>query len=355
MTGRARTTEIHDADTGRAGRLEGTRPVLLSGVYRSGTTFLTAVVNSLPNLAAASSTVKYLRFCLPHHRDLEAPGALDRLFEEIAARLKARWSLTLDPAAVRTALTGQPTTHAAVYDAVMRMLLLTDGHAGRWAEKLAMQWRDIPLFLDMFPEGQVIHVVRDPRDVTASYKKMTYEPWPSFLDACLNCKAAMIEVPQLQATHGAERLLILRAEDLAHDLAASMERICAFLGEPFTREMAEAGRLGEIKGEDWRTNSSFDAAGRNFAEAAPRWQEALEPEELFLVEMICQPEMARFDYAGSDQDVSALDGAALGRLLADPWLAGRIGTYLRTGLPEQGYRSDPYRTEMDIVFGSGGA
>lgn len=328
---------------------------MLSGVYRSGTTFLTAVVNSLPNFSAASSTVKYLRFCLPHHRDLEAPGALDRLLEEIAARLKARWSLTLDTAVIRTALQGQPATHAAVYDAVMRVLLLTGAQANRWAEKLAMQWRDIPLFLEMFPEGRAIHIFRDPRDVTASYKKMTYEPWPSFLDASLNCKAAMIEVPRLQAVHGADRLLMLRAEDLAHDLAGSMERICAFLDEPFSREMAEPGRLGEIKGEDWRTNSSFDAAGRNFAEATPRWKEALDPEELFLVEMICQPEMARFDYAGSGQDVSALDGVALGRLLADPWLAGRIGTYLETGLPEQGYRSDPYRTEMDIVFGKGGA
>ncbi|WP_272010098.1 sulfotransferase family protein [Roseovarius sp. ZX-A-9] len=333
-------------------QLPGTRPVLLSGVYRSGTTFLTAVLNAIPNVAAASSTVKYLRFCLPHHHDLEEPAALSHLLDEIAARISARWSLSLDVPAIHAKLEGQSKTHAAVYDAVMKSLLLGGG-ATRWAEKLAMQWRDIPLFLDMFPDGQAIHIFRDPRDVTASYKKMTYEPWPAFLDACLNCKAAMIELPEMQARYGAERLMLLRAEDLATDLAGSMEKICAFLGEPFSLDLARIEEFGDIKGEDWRTNSSFDEEGRNYTEAAPRWVGELSPEELFLVEVICQPQMAGLGYAGSGQDVSALDGCALGALLADPWIAGRICTYLTTGIPAQGYRSDPYRTEMEIVFGTG--
>lgn len=116
----------------------------------------------------------------------------------------------------------------------MGSILLEDG-ATSWAEKLATQWRDIPLFLDMFPDGRVIHIFRDPRNVTASYKRMTYEPWPAFLDAGLNCKATMIELPQMEARYGAERLLILRAEDLARDLAGEIARICDFLSEPLPR------------------------------------------------------------------------------------------------------------------------
>lgn len=324
----------------------------MSGVYRSGTTFLTAVINNIPNVSAASSTVKYLRFCLPHHQRLEEPGTLKKLLDEIAKRIALRWSLTLNIPEVLSDLEGQPKTHATVYDAVMRSVVL-EGGANRWAEKLAMQWRDIPLFLKMFPDGQAIHIFRDPRDVTASYKKMTYEPWPTFLDACLNCKAAMIEVEKMQKEYGSQRLLVLRAEDLARDLAGQMKRICAFLGEPYSADMAHTDNFADIKGEDWRSNSSFDESGQNYSEAAPRWKEALSSEELFIVEMICQPEMAELGYAGSGQDVSKMNETALGALLADPWLATRIGTYLATGLPHQGYRSDPYQTEMEIVFGRG--
>jgi hypothetical protein len=269
------------ADQKRAaeiGRLTGTRPILLSGVYRSGTTFLAAVINALPNVVAASSTVKYLRFCLPHHDNLDSDTSLERLLEQIQARIGTRWSLSLDIEGVHRLLGSRERTHASVYDSVMRTLLLTDGDgATRWAEKLAMQWRDIPLFLDMFPDGQVIHIFRDPRDVTASYKKMTYEPWPTFLDAALNCKAAMDEVPAYRDAYGAERVLLLNAEDLARDLGGEMARICAFLGEPFDRTTSDLSRFGDIKGEDWRTNSSFPEDADNYAAARPRWCDHLAP------------------------------------------------------------------------------
>lgn len=334
-----------------AGQLSGQRPILISGVYRSGTTFLTAVINNIPNIAAASSTVKYLRFCLPHHSSLDDPKNLTTLLNEIAARIANRWSLNLNVTNVLTELEEQKISHASVYDAVMQSLLLS-GRSTRWAEKLAMQWRDIPLFLEMFPDGQVVHIFRDPRDVTASYKKMTYEPWPTFLDASLNCKGAMMDLPTLQDRFGNDRILTLRAEDLAQDLKGQMFGICKFLNEPFDPDLANLEQFSDIKGEDWRTNTSFDGTQNNYETATPRWATELSPEELFLVEMICQPEMAKLGYLGSDQDITKLDQTALAALISDPWFGPRLAKYLSTGLPTQGYRSDPYRTEMEIVFGS---
>lgn len=332
------------------GQLPGVRPILISGVYRSGTTFLTAVLNRIPSISAAS-TVKYLRFCLPHHKDLDDPVALDRLLQETATRISVRWNLKLDLVGVMEKLINRPKNHATVCDAIMSTLML-DGGETRWAEKLAMQWRDIPTFLEMFPDGQVIHIFRDPRDVTSSYKKLTYEPWPAFMDASLNCKAAMTEVPKLREQHGADRILILRAEDMAHDLAGQMRIICDFLQEPFRPEFAELSTYGEIKGDSWRTNTSFDEASDNYTKAQPRWREALTPEELFLVELFCQPEMQAFGYVGSGQDIKTLDGVRLSEILSDEWFSSRVTTYLHTGRPEQGYRSDPYKTEMDVVFGA---
>jgi hypothetical protein len=330
---------------------DGPAPIFISGVYRSGTTFLTAVVNHLPNVVAASSTVKYLRFCLPHHPAPLDGAAVRALLDEVAARVRVRWQLELDVEAVLADLGGAPTDHAVVYDRVMRELLLRDDPvATRWGEKLAAQWRDIPTFLELFPRGQVIHVFRDPRDVTASYKEMTWEAWPTFMDAALNCKAAMIEVPALVDAWGEERILTLRAEDLAADLPGRMRAICDFLGEPWDPALADVDAMADIAGEAWRTNTSFDPDRENYREARTRWRDHLSAEELFLVELICQPEMARFGYPGSGAPPGAVDPAALGALLADDWFAGRLQRYLTTGRPAQGYRTDPYRTEMEIVF-----
>ena len=233
------------------------RPIMLSGVYRSATTYLTAVVNNLPNVAAASSTVKFLQFCLSRYGDPSHRENFERLLSDTAARISKRWNLALDAAAVAESVSLNDRDYPHAYDAIMRQLLLQNTQATRWAEKLAAQWRDIPIFFDLFPNGQVIHVIRDPRDTTASYKAMTYEPWPTFMDAAINCAAAMRELPELQERFGKEKILIVRAEDLSNKLAAEMARICAFLDEPFDVKLTDFTKFSDIKEEHWRTNTSF--------------------------------------------------------------------------------------------------
>jgi hypothetical protein len=109
---------------------------------------------------------------------------------------------------------------------------------------------------------------------------------------------------------------------------------------------------GDIKGEDWRENTSFGRNEKNYVKASNRWKTTLTREECFLVEMLCQPEMAKLNYEGSSQSVDKLDMSELKKIFLDPWLSGRISKYLSSGVPEQGYRSDPYETEMKIVFGA---
>lgn len=333
------------------GVLEEKKPIFISGVYRSGTTFLTALVGNHPNISAAASTVKYLRFCLPNF-DLNNPKALDDLLVETAKRIEKRWDLWLDTASIMKKLRYERLSHALVYDEIMETLLVREKKgATRWAEKINAQWRDIPKFLEMFPNGQVIHIFRDPRNVCSSYKKMTYEPWPAFLDAALNCKAAMIDVVNYQNHYGTDRVHIIRAEDLAVSLGSELKKIFNFLGEPFDEKNINLDEYLDVYGEDWRNNTSYDVKEENYTKALQRWDTTLTSEELFLVELFCQPEMSRFGYEGCGQSLVTLDGNEIAKIFSDEWLSERVRGYLFRGMPEQGYRTDPYLTEMNIVFG----
>ena len=60
-----------------------------------------------------------------------------------------------------------------------------------WADKTQLVWTRVPDFLDMFPNGKVIHIVRDPRNVMASFKKSTYAPEPAYISAAFNCYDSM--------------------------------------------------------------------------------------------------------------------------------------------------------------------
>lgn len=331
------------------GSVASIRPVFLSGVYRSGTTFLAGLINSHPDYRATSSTVKFLRFCFGRFDPIEQPERQTALVEETRQRLKVRWNLDFDATAALRQFRDGPPTYARMYDAIMRQTLLPNAAPGvQWAEKLASQWSDAPLFLKMFPQGKIVHIFRDPRDVCASYKHLTNEPGFAYLDSAFNCLSAMTMLPEMRDRYGKDRVHLLRAEDLSIDREATIASLCDFLEVDYSAQMLEPRK--DLPGERWDVNTSFDGSLGAFAQPASRWAKHLEQAEVAFVEMVCQPIMSRYGYVGSGIHQDRSIATAIAEFVSDPFIATRYDRFIRLGLGSEGYRTDPYGTEMRIVF-----
>lgn len=104
-----------------------------------------------------------------------------------------------------------------------------------WAEKTPRNVRVIRHFVEGFPDGRVIHVVRDPRDVVASLSGRSKgllhaaETW-------LGSVGAMAPYRQHP------RVLEVRYEDLCHDPAATMTRVWRWLGLDAAGEFLDTDR-----------------------------------------------------------------------------------------------------------------
>ncbi len=332
------------------GQVCDSRPILVSGVYRSGTTFMAALLGAHPSLRAASSTVKFIRFCLLRYGDMAQADNRRRLVEETARRVAVRWELDLDVAAVLRAADAHPEpSYALLYDLLMRELLCKgeDGSV-RWVEKLAVQWSGIPAFLDMFPNGRVVHILRDPRDVTTSYKLMTFEPGNTYLDAAFNCRGAMEAMHDLDPAYR-ERVMVVRAEELAQRPEPLIAELQAFLDLTPDPAMFDPAKL-HAEGEDWASNTSHGVNYDRWPDGRSRWPEHLSRAELLLIELVTQPWLSRYGYTASVSDPSAEEWAAAFALIDDDFLRGRLHHWLQTGQGAEGYRSDPYTHEMKIVF-----
>lgn len=339
-----------NAGNAQWGAAAGTKPILVSGVYRSGTTFLAALLGAHPDLRASSSTVKFIRFCLGRYGDMANAADRRRLVEESARRVLVRWELTMDVESVlREADAHAAPSYALMYDLMMKDLLCKGAPARtRWVEKLAIQWSGIPAFLDMFPEGRVVHVVRDPRDVVLSYKKMTFEPGHTYIDAAFNCRDSMASVLDLPPQY-ASRVFVVRAEDLATQREAKVEELWKFLGLQPDGSMLDVEKL-HAEGEDWATNTSFGKPFQKWPDAKPRWPEHLSRVEVMLIEMLTQPYLGRYGYESSGFVPTAAEWGEMYAFLDDEFLQGRFRQWLTTGKGAEGYRSDPYTHEMRIVF-----
>lgn len=332
------------------GAVTDSRPILVSGVYRSGTTFMAALLGAHPQLRAASSTIKFIRFCLGRYGAMDDPDNRRRLVRESARRIATRWQLDMDSEAVLAAADRDPRpSYARMYDLMMRELLCKgESRDVRWVEKLAVQWSGIPAFLDMFPNGRVIHIMRDPRDVTTSYKLMTFEPGNTYLDAAFNCRGAMESMRNLDPRYR-DRVRVVRAEDLALRPREEVAALAAFLDLPPSEAMFDADRL-HAEGEDWATNTSLGGRFTRWPDARPRWPEHLERTEVMLIELITQPWLTSYGYASSGFVPTGEEWARMHALLDDDFLRGRFARWITTGLGAEGYRTDPYLHEMRIVF-----
>jgi len=332
------------------GVVENTQPIMVSGVYRSGTTFLSALLGAHSQLKASSSTIKFLRFCLGKYGDVSKEENYRRLLNDTNKRVQVRWNLSINVDKILQQLKVIPqVTYAQLYDMMMNSMLL-DGQstATRWVEKLAVQWEDIPFFLNMFPNGRVIHIYRDPRDVAASYKAMTFEPGNTFLDAAFNFRSAMENV-DVMLEEFPDRLLIVKAEEISKNPVSMAKKICMFLNLDYEDSMINPSKL-HTDGEDWSSNTSFGKSYKSIPDATPRWPEHLTRQEIIFIEMISQPFFARAGYESSGFIPTKSDWDKIYSYITEPFLKERFEKWLLFGLGSQGYRTDPYMHEMNIVF-----
>lgn len=327
------------------------QPIFVTGVYRSGTTFVASLIGSHSDVVAAVNTVKFLRFCLRRYGDLARFENVKLLVRDTVRRIEVRWEINLDEKAILDeAWNTSSTSYAGIYDLLMQRIALSQKpSATRWLEKVNCNWSAIPDFLDMFPDGKVIHVIRDPRNVAASYKFMTFGEGNQYLDAAFNCRGSMESFDVLRAEHRS-RVLAVQIESFSQDPEKQVSDIQSFLGLAPDNRMLDPSKFEGIGGSRWDTNTSFNKPHMGWPKDVPRWPLHLTAAEVLLIEIITQPFFSRFGYVSTGREVSEFEWSEARSLLNTPFLEQRLNSWVATGTGAEGYLTDPYEFEMRQVF-----
>ena len=280
------------------------QPVFVIGNPRSGTTLLRLMLTSHPEVCIPPEA----GFAVWLHRDFWGWAPSDGIGEFLDRLLETRkfehWGLGRDD--LEAAWDRYPPEDygglaAAVYLAY-RDEVFPD--ASIWGDKNNYHVAEIPTILEIFPAARFVHIVRDGRNVAASYRSIghdlesSYAPRLSHDPASIarewSGNVARVE-GQLDAL-GAGRSVTIRLEDLRDDPETALGAVCAMLDIWYDPAMLSFHRLPEGSGGEPAEYDPWKAANRRPLSPGDRerFQEDLTRDEIAAYEQVDGTELERF-------------------------------------------------------------
>lgn len=252
-------------------------PIFIVGSPRSGTTLLRAMLNRHPDIGLCDETY-YFFYVFRRQRafgDLRDEKRRRFLVERYLETDRIR-RLGLDRDRLEARLMAAGTDYAALFRALLDFYAESSGKR-RCGEKTPQHAFESETLCRLYPDARIVHLVRDPRDVVASLRRM---PWGS-RSPTRNARLWRTCVAAAERRDGAENFLRIRYEDLVDQPEAQLRRVCGFLGEDYTPAMLEAP--AGAKSDKWWFQRAQGPLSRDRQE---RWRQELRGDEVALVEWI---------------------------------------------------------------------
>jgi hypothetical protein len=216
------------------------RPIFVVGCQRSGTTLLRLMLDSHPNISCGPET---------------------RFLADFAKVTGDGWD--------RMGLYGFPKAYwyekfAEFFDSFQTEYAKGRGKT-RWADKTPRYALSLDFIDALFPDSQIVHVVRDGRDVVASHRDRwgyrsavkAVEKWPRYIKAARSFGENLAP----------DRYIEIRYEALVGDTESELRRLLAFVDEPWDPAVLDhqnaphdvAGRYRDFSAERRQSSGADDA------------------------------------------------------------------------------------------------
>ena len=315
----------------------------MTGVYRTGSTFLSRLLNTHPDISATYDSIHFMRFCYGEYNPLNKHNA-KRLVYDLYKRVNKRFGIKFPKEKVlKNIFKKNKITYKSIYNELMKVMLLKDKPAKYWGEKTNVAWSKIPHFLKMFSKGKTILIIRDPRDILCSFKKMTNISWPNYLDAIFAWLDSFQKGQMYLKKLPKEKFYLVKYEDLVSNPRKFAKKLCKFLEIDFVPSMLNTDFYKDRTGRKWKSDTAFDKPLKNISKKAiNRWKNVITSEELLLVESILGKEMIISGYKCSNKKFSDKQiKEAIKLITKTSLLRERFVNWLDNGCGVEAFPTDP--------------
>jgi hypothetical protein len=301
-----------------------TNPIFIVGTQRAGTTLLRLMLNAHAEIAVPEEA----RFLTPllerRYVDRELRGReLENVVRYVVDNPQLElWNYDAEPFRKR-ALELESVQVRDLIDAMYSSFAASEGKR-IWGDK-SLFFRQVDALHAMFPGARFVHIVRDGRDVFASWRKI--DPTKDHVAViALDWRIKLAAIERSFARLPESSQLTIRYEDLIDDPQPLLGSLCAFIGVDYDQGMLEFHRTSHRYIGDHHSELIFEPINKS---NASKWRRTLTAREARIFSALARGALERYGYPGLDDRIGAGDCAALaGDLLVG--LPARAWQVLRT-------------------------
>jgi hypothetical protein len=272
------------------------RPFFIVGSGRCGSTLLRAMLEAHPNVHVPPESG-----LAPAVRDFRR---FSRLPWNVVLRLVLAqfeyhgvweaWDLPLRP--LYHELNALPRTSrnlATVVDRIYRAHITKHKPgATRWGDKTPSATPALPALHAVFPDLQVVHLLRDGRDVVQSFMRVSQARLPHFAAMWLRS----VRAARAFGAQHPRQYLEIRYEDLVRRPAEILASVATFLDLPFDERMLRHHTLDLRLGDVDRYPALQGAREPVYETSIGRWRGAFASTELAELDRLIGPALAALGY-----------------------------------------------------------
>lgn len=150
--------------------------------------------------------------------------------------------------------------------------------------------------LQQFPKAKVVHMIRDPRATCASKNvKSAKYPW-IFLVRQWRKLATFAWIDD-QFSDYKDRVFLMNFESLINEPLKQAQKICEFLEIEFHENLVNPTTFVDGDEKPWHQNSSHFHGKQEFnSRSIDRWKDILSPAQIVFIENLCFAEMRAYGY-----------------------------------------------------------
>jgi hypothetical protein len=279
--------------------------IYVSAAMRGGSTLVSNILNAHSKVQIIEN-FHFQRFLYKNNETLNKQK-VEYKIREMALRLRMRYKIEINENNVLKEIFKKKLSYKNIYDCLIKEQLNINPSLKVIGEDSAINWRFIKTFCEMYPNARVIQLIRDPRSIFASWKKITYQK-KNYWGCIINCIDNMNYGKLLTKKLSKKQYMCIKFEDILSNPIFFGKKIAKFVNIKFEANMTEPKKWEKIF-ENKLASLGFSSIEQKamdgfYTNRIDSWKRELSDNEIEIVEHFTKKNLKEFDYQLSSKNLS---------------------------------------------------